>query len=62
VQPGEPDDRQRLRAELEADLATAGVTPMTAERLDAVAEHSLWASQEQLETFLADVYEARRRD
>ena len=30
--------------------------------LDAVAEHSLWASQEQLETFLADVYEARRRD
>lgn len=57
-----PDDRERLRAELEADLAKGGVQPITAEQLDVIAEHSPWTSREELETFLADVYEARRRD
>lgn len=62
VQPIEPDDRERLRAELERDLAAAGVVPMTRERLDAIAGDSPWTSHEELEAFLADVYEARGRD
>jgi len=62
AQPIVPDDRERLRAELESDLARNGVRPMTAKRLDAIAQHSPWASPEELETFLADVYEARGHD
>jgi hypothetical protein len=56
------DEQERLRAETEADLAAAGVAPMSAERLLAIAQDSPWDSPEELDAFLADVYAARRRD
>jgi hypothetical protein len=56
------DEQERLRAETEADLAAAGVVPMSDERLRAIVQDSPWESPEELEAFLADVYAARRRD
>jgi hypothetical protein len=58
----EADEQERLRAEIEADLAAAGVAPMSDERLRAISQDSPWESPEELEAFLADVYAARRRD
>jgi hypothetical protein len=58
----EADEQERLRAETEADLAAAGVAPMTDERLRAISQDSPWESSEELEAFLADVYANRRRD
>ena len=62
VQPVEADEQEHLRAETEADLAAAGVTPMSDERLRAPGQDSLWESAEELEDLLADVYAARHRD
>jgi hypothetical protein len=62
VKPVEVDEQERLRAETEADLAAAGVAPMSDERLRAISQDSPWESPEELEAFLADVYAARRRD
>jgi hypothetical protein len=56
------DEQERLRAETDADLAAAGVAPMTDERLRAISQDSPWESPEELEAFLADVYADRRRD
>jgi hypothetical protein len=42
VQPVEADEQEHLRAETEADLAAAGVTPMSDERLRAPGQDSLW--------------------
>jgi hypothetical protein len=58
----DPSEQQRLHAEVEADLAAAGIKPMTAERLAALARESPFESDEELEAFLAVIYEARRRD
>lgn len=58
----EADEQARLRAEVEADLAAAGVVPMSDERLRAISRDSPWESPEELEAFLADVYAARWRD
>jgi hypothetical protein len=62
VRPVEVDEQKRLRAETEADLAAAGVAPLSAERLQAIAQDSPWDSPAELEAFLADVHAARRRD
>jgi hypothetical protein len=62
VEPVEADEQERLRAETEADLAAAGVVPLSAERLQAIAQDSPWDSPEELDGFLADVDPARRRD
>jgi hypothetical protein len=61
VRPVEADEQERLRAETEADLAAAGVAPLSAERLQAIAQDSPWDAPEELDAFLADIYAARRR-
>ena len=58
----DPSEQQRLHAESEADAAAAGIKPMTRERLEALARKGFWKSDEELEDFLAVIYEARRRD
>jgi hypothetical protein len=60
VPPVAANEQERLRAETETDLAAAGVAPLSAEHLQAIAQDSPWDSPEELDAFLADVYAARR--
>jgi hypothetical protein len=62
AQPIEHDEQERLRAELEADLAAEGISPMTSDRLAAPWGDAPWESEAELDALLADVYAARRRD
>lgn len=48
IRRGRPDD--------------AGVAPLSAERLQAIAQDSPWDTPEELDAFLADVHAARLRD
>jgi hypothetical protein len=58
----DPEEQRRIRAEFEAEVAAAGVKPMTREQLEAMADDGPFESDEELDAFLAVIYEARRRD
>jgi len=57
----DPSEQARLRAEVEADIARSGRQPMTREELEALGRSNLFESEEELEDFLAVIYEARYR-